>query len=808
MTEDQKLFPQYRRFEKSVAGRSLIIETGKMAKQANGAVLVGYGDTVVLVTATASETPREGVDFLPLVVDYEERLYAVGRIPGSWTRREGRPHDKAILAARLVDRPIRPLFPEGFRNEVQVVVTVLSADLESPPDVCGIIGASAALSISDIPFFGPVGAVEVGVVDGEVVAFPDRSQSARSAMRLVVAGTKDAVLMVEAGANQVPEDVVLRAIEVGHGVVKEIVEFIEEIVGQVGREKRPEFFPPGPKADVLAAVEERIGELAADQAVEQEILASFPGREREVLAAISRVLEERIAKAVDEECLSMLKDALERSRSIPSTGVSVKKAREAILDDAQAVAAEKLLASFPGREAEVRKAILKALKREVRKAIFELGIRPDGRKPEEIRPIVCEVGLLPRTHGSALFTRGETQVLTVATLGAIGDVQFLDDVGEEESKRYMHHYNFPPYSTGETRPIRGPGRREIGHGALAERALEPVIPSEDEFPYTVRLVSEVLESNGSTSMASVCGSTLSLMDAGVPIKAPVAGVAMGLVKDESGFVVLTDIQGMEDALGDMDFKVAGTEAGITALQMDIKVRGIGIDVIGRALEQARKGRLYILEKMLEAIPGPRKELSPYAPRILVMEIEVDKIRDVIGPGGRVINKIIAETNTKIDIEQDGKIYISGENQESSEKAMRMIQALTKDVTAGEIYVGKVTRITNFGAFVEIGPGKEGLVHVSELAEGRVNRVEDVVRVGDEVLVKVIEIDRFGRINLSRKQALRSQAPLAGGAGRDQRRGSSPTAGNRDKGKFLPPGFRKELGRSAFRDERPRPAGKR
>ncbi|MGE5484243.1 MAG: polyribonucleotide nucleotidyltransferase [Ignavibacteriales bacterium] len=689
----------FRVFETDLAGRPLWVETGKMAQQANGSCLVRYGDTVVLVAATASANPREGVDFFPLTVDVEERLYAVGRIPGSWGRREGRPPEKAILMARLTDRPIRPLFPDGFRNDVQVVVTILSVDHDNSPEVAGMIGASVALTVSDIPFSGPIGAVEVGLVDGNIVINPTSEQSGKSDLSLIVAGTKDAILMVEAGAKEVPEDVLIEAMMEGHRAIREIVAFQEGIREAVGKAKMevPLFVP------------------------DAEI-------ERQVREQVTAPLQEAI----------VIPDKLER---------------EAAIDRVQSEVKARLEEAFPEKGQDVDSVLRKVLKKEVRRMIVERSVRPDGRSPEEIRPISCEVALLPRTHGSGLFTRGQTQVLSVATLGAVSDVQELDTVYEEEFKKYIHHYNFPPYSTGETKPLRGPGRREIGHGALAERALIPVLPPENEFPYTLRVVSEVVSSNGSTSMASVCGSTLALMDAGVPIKAPVAGIAMGLVKEGDRVVVLTDIQGMEDALGDMDFKVAGTRKGVTALQMDIKIGGVDRGILETALTRARDARLFIMEKMLKAIPEPRAELSPYAPRIIVIEIDPEKIRDVIGPGGKVINKIIAETNAKIDIEQDGKVYIASTDSAGGEKAVKMIEALTRDVEVGAEYLGKVSRITNFGAFIEILPGKEGLVRLSEISDERIRRVEDVLNVGDEVLVKVVEIDRLGRINLSRRAAL-------------------------------------------------------
>ncbi|NPV42990.1 MAG: polyribonucleotide nucleotidyltransferase [Firmicutes bacterium] len=693
-------------FKLELAGRDLVVQTGKLAQQANGSVLISYGDTTVLVTATASKEPREGIDFFPLTVDYEERLYAVGRIPGGFIKREGKPSEKAILSARLIDRPIRPLFPEGFRNEVQVIATILSVDQDNLPDVTAINGASIALCISDIPFAGPIGAVDVGLVDGKLIVNPDCKQREHSDLKLVVAGTKDAILMVEAGANEVPEAKMLEAIMFGHEEIKKIVKFQEEIIAQIGKEKMEL---------QLYSIEEELERAVKEFAVKDLIQA--------IRNPDKMIREENINKVVE--------NALQHFEE-----------------------------TYPEKEKEIKDVLYKLLKEEVRRMIIQEGIRPDGRALDEIRPISCEIGILPRTHGSGLFTRGQTQVLTVTTLGAMGDVQILDGLGIEEFKRYMHHYNFPPYSVGETRFLRGPGRREIGHGALAERALEPMIPSEEEFPYTIRLVSEVLSSNGSTSMASVCGSTLSLLDAGVPIKASVAGVAMGLIKEGEKIAILSDIQGIEDFLGDMDFKVAGTEKGITAIQMDIKIKGLSEDILRAALEQARKGRLFILNKMNEVIDKPKPELSPYAPRILTLKIDPDKIREVIGPGGKTINKIIADTGVKIDIEDDGRIYIASTDEWAGKKAVELIERLTRDVEIGGIYLGKVLRTTNFGAFVEILPGKEGLVHISKLERGRVNRVEDVVKVGDEILVKVTDIDHQGRINLSRKDALKEMEKKA------------------------------------------------
>jgi len=688
-----------KRYQFQLGERPLILEFGKVAKQANGSVLVRYGDTTVLVTATASREPKEGVDFFPLTVDVEERLYAVGRIPGSWGRREGRPPEKAILQARVTDRPIRPLFPKGFRNEVQVIIIPLSIDHDCSPEIAGMIGTSAALSVSDIPFGGPIGAVQVGYVNGQFVINPTVKQTEESELRLTVAGTKDAVLMVEAGANQIPENVMVEAIIRGHEVIKKLVAFQEKIVEEIGKRKMD--------AVIFSAGED-------------------------VVARVRELAVPKIRQAIR---------------------VEEKLSRESAIDEILQEVFDELAEEFPERESEIGEAFHDVLKEEVRATILETETRPDGRRPDEIRPISCEVGVLPRVHGSAIFTRGQTQVMSVATLGATSDIQELDTTGIEEFKRYIHHYNFPPFSTGEARPLRGPGRREIGHGALAERAVLPVIPGEEKFPYTIRVVSEVLESNGSTSMASVCGSTLALMDAGVPIKDPVAGIAMGLVKDRDKFVILTDIQGMEDALGDMDFKVAGTEKGITALQMDIKIAGVSREILRTALERAREARLFILDKMRQAIGKPRENLSPYAPRILVVEIDPEKIRDVIGPGGKTIHKITQETGAKIDIEQDGRVFISASDEESGRKAKEIVENLTQDVEVGRTYLGKVTRLASFGAFVEILPGKEGLVRLGEIGASRIRRVEDALHVGDEVLVKVTDVDHLGRINLSRRQAI-------------------------------------------------------
>lgn len=691
-------------FRMELGGRPLVLEFGGLAKQANGSVLVRYGETVVLATATMSKEPRTGIDFFPLLVDYEERMYSVGKIPGGWGRREGRPSEEAILSARMIDRPLRPLFPDGFRNDVQIVASVLSVDKNNSPTIAGLIGASAALHVSDIPFAGPVAGVKVGLVDGEFVLNPTLAQQEHSDLELTVAGTKEAVMMVEAAANEVPEQVVLEALEFGHKFIKELCELQEEIREKIGKDKvEVTIFEPESELDKW--VRERLNDNLAEA-----MLTSEKQKREQLLDEVQASIHQAYIEVYGEELHE------EHSKSI-----------DLVFDT--------------------------VLKEEVRRSITKDKVRPDGRKPDEIRPISCDVGLLPRVHGSGLFTRGQTQVLTALTLGLKSDEQLLDNLTDDESKRYIHHYNFPAYSVGEVRPMRGPGRREIGHGALAERALLPVIPTEDEFPYTLRLVSEVLESNGSSSMASICGSTLSLMDAGVPIKRPVAGIAMGLMMMDEDFTILTDIQGLEDALGDMDFKVAGTSEGITALQMDIKIGGVTQEIMSEALEQARKGRLFILDKMLATISKPREELSLYAPRIITMEIPVDKIRDVIGPGGKVIRDIIAKTGVAIDIEDDGRVYIASTDGEGGPKAQKMIERYVKEVEVGETYLGVVKRIMNFGAFVEILPGKEGLVHISQLEHHRVNKVEDVVNVGDEVLVKVVEIDRQGRINLSRKEAL-------------------------------------------------------
>ncbi|HAQ06101.1 MAG TPA: polyribonucleotide nucleotidyltransferase [Bacillus bacterium] len=689
------------------AGHKLTVEIGQLAKQANGAVLVRYGDTAVLSTATASKEPKN-LDFFPLTVNYEERLYAVGKIPGGFIKREGRPSEKAILASRLIDRPIRPLFADGFRNDVQVISIVMSVDQNCSSEMAAMFGSSLALCVSDIPFEGPIAGVTVGRVDGKFVINPSVEDAEKSDMNLVVAGTIDAINMVEAGAEEVPEEVMLEAIMFGHDEIKRLIQFQQEIVAKVGKAKR------------------EISLFELDKDLEAEVREIC---EQDMLSAIQ--VQEKHAR---EDAIKEVKNAL----------IARYEEQEADADKLK----------------QVKQILDKIVKGEVRRLITEDKVRPDGRKVDEIRPLSSEVGMLPRTHGSGLFTRGQTQALSICTLGAMGDVQILDGLGIEEEKRFMHHYNFPLFSVGETGPIRGPGRREIGHGALGERALEPVIPNEKDFPYTVRLVSEVLESNGSTSQASICASTLALMDAGVPIKAPVAGIAMGLIKSGEHYSILSDIQGMEDHLGDMDFKVAGTAKGVTALQMDIKIDGLSREILEEALQQAKKGRMHILDSMLATIKEPREQLSKYAPKIITMWIKPDKIRDVIGPSGKQINKIIEETGVKIDIEQDGTVFIGSVDEEMIQRAKKIIEDIVREVEVGEMYLGKVRRIEKFGAFVEIFPGKDGLVHISELAEERVGKVEDILKLGDEILVKVTEIDKQGRVNLSRKAVLKEQREKA------------------------------------------------
>ncbi len=689
------------RFVAQLGEREIAIETGTLAQQAGGAVTVHLGDTVVFATATGSHAPREGVDFFPLTVDYEERLYAAGKIPGSFFRREGRPSESAILLNRLVDRPLRPLFPKGFRNDVQIILTALSADQENYMDIPAIIGASAALMISDVPFGGPVGAVRIGYVDGALVVNPTTTQMENSTLDLRVGGTEDAILMVEAGADEIPEDVMLDALRLAHESMQDVIRMQKEMAAQIGKPKMAyKVFIPG--ADVVDDVTRRMQ------------------------AKIATIVAAGLGKGERSEAIDTLRSEL------------VEDTDEAIFD------AQEQMAVFDS-----------LIKKQVRNRILDEGSRPDGRKTDEIRPISAAVGILPRTHGCGLFQRGETQVLTIATLGTPREAQTLDTLQPEETKRYMHHYNFPPYSTGEVYPMRGPKRREIGHGALAERALAPMIPPVDQFPYTLRLVSEVLSSNGSTSMASVCGSTLALMDAGVPILAPVAGIAMGLITDPDTerFAILSDIQGVEDALGDMDFKVAGTRDGITALQMDMKIKGLRMDIMEQALEQARQGRLYILGKMLEVIPEPRATMSQYAPRIMTIHVDPEKIGKIIGPGGKMIRAIQEEYNVKIDIEDDGSVFIASTDGLSAESAIREIESLTEEVTIGKTYVGRVVRTESYGAFVQILPGVDGLVHISQLADYRAPSVEDVVHVGDEVMVMVIDIDDQGKIRLSRQAVL-------------------------------------------------------
>ena len=683
-------------------GAELSIETGWMAGFANGAVIVRQGDTVVLATATASRGPRPGIDFFPLTCDYEEKMYAVGRIPGAFFRREGRPGEAATLTSRMIDRPMRPLFPKDFRNDVQIVATVLSTDQVHDPAILALIGAGAAVAISDIPHGGPIAACRMGILDGQLVENPGMPDLERSQLDLVVAGTRDAINMVEAGALEVGEEILVDALSRAHERIRQIISLIDELVAKVGK---PDM--EYPHVGVAPELKQAVAEAAYD----------------------------RINQAFREA------DKTQRDIQV-----------DAVKHDVQSQLQER----FPGRDQDISAAFESVLKSAVRQAILNEGLRPDGRRLDEIRPIWCEAGVLPRTHGSAVFTRGQTQALSVVTLGTMSDQQRLDGLGLEEFKRYMHHYNFPPFSVGEARPLRSPGRREIGHGALAERAVKVMVPPVEEFPYAIRIVTEILSSNGSTSMASVCGSTLALMDAGVPIKAPVSGIAMGLVTDEndsSRYAILSDIQGMEDALGDMDFKVAGTRNGVTALQMDIKVRGLTPAIFRQALEQARQGRMFILEKMERAIQAPRPEMSTYAPRIITLHIHPDKIRDLIGPGGKTIRKIQEETGCQIDIEDDGKVFLATVDEEAMERAVAMIRDLTESVEVGRIYKGKVVRIMPFGAFVEILPRQDGLVHISQLADQRVNRVEDVVNIGDEIMVKVTEIDDRGRVNLSRKQAI-------------------------------------------------------
>lgn len=720
------------RVEVDVTGRPLSIETGRLAKQANGSVVVRSGDTVVLVTATMSAGPREGIDFFPLTCDYEERMFAAGKIPGGFFKREGRPGERAILTGRLMDRPLRPLFPKGFRRDVQVIATVLSTDQDNNPDVLAVTGAGAALAISDIPFGGPVAAVRIGLVDGKLIVNPSQRLTDERSMDLdfVVAGTRDAVTMVEAGAREVSEERLLEALDLAHQEIRRIIGAIDDLVARAGHPK-----------------------LAVDQLVDTAARAELDATVREMAGA-------RIAQAL-------------RSGD--------KQSREQAVAEVAAEVLEALAERFPGQSKLVGDATDALMKAEVRRMILNDGIRVDGRGPTDIRLLDAQVGLLPRVHGSGLFVRGQTQVLTTCTLGTGQDEQIIDDLSLRERKRFMHHYDFPPYSVGEVRPLRSPGRRDIGHGVLAERAVEPMLPPEEEWPYTIRLVSLILESNGSTSMGSVCGSTLALMDAGVPIRKPVGGIAMGLISGPEGddrVAVLTDIQGIEDAMGDMDFKVAGTRDGVTALQMDIKITGLRREIFRQALAQAREARLRILDLIERTIPAPRPNLSPYAPRIMTIAINPDRIREVIGPGGKVINKITAETGVKIDIEQDGRILIASADEEAALRARRMIEDIVKEAKPGEVYRGRVTRLMNFGAFVEIFPGKEGLVHISELAPNRVNKVEDVVKIGDELEVRVKEIDNLGRVNLTRRGLFSPEEMAAAAALPD---GGAGPVGESDRG---------------------------
>ena len=694
MSQEKKMF------KTEWAGRSLTIETGQLAKQANGAVLVRYGDTVVLSTAVASKEPRDG-DFFPLTVNYEEKMYAAGKIPGGFKKREGRPGDEATLTARLIDRPIRPLFPKGYRHDVQIMNTVLSADPDCSPEMAAMIGSSMALSVSDIPFQGPIAGVNVGYIDGKYVINPTLEQKEVSRLDLEVAGHKDAVNMVEAGASEITEQEMLEAIFFGHEEIKRLVAFQEEVVEHIQPVKK-EFIPVERDEELV----QRVKSLTEEKGLKETVLTFDKQQRDENLDALKAEIATEFVDEADPE-------------------------NELLIDEVYAILND-------------------LVKEEVRRLIADEKIRPDGRKPDEIRPLESEVGLLPRAPGSGLFTRGQTQALSVLTLGALGDYQLIDGLGPEIEKRFMHHYNFPNFSVGETGPVRAPGRREIGHGALGERALRYIIPDTTEFPYTIRIVSEVLESNGSSSQASICGSTLALMDAGVPIKAPVAGIAMGLVTREDSYTILTDIQGMEDALGDMDFKVAGTKEGITAIQMDIKIDGLTREVIEEALEQARQGRLAIMDHMLQTIDQPRSELSAYAPKVEIMHIKPEKIRDVIGPGGKKINEIIDETGVKLDIEQDGTIFIGAVDQEMINRAREIINEITREAEVGQVYHAKVKRIEKYGAFVELFPGKDALLHISQISKDRINKVEDVLKIGDTIEVKITEIDKQGRVNASHK----------------------------------------------------------
>ena len=696
----------FKTFETELAGRKLIIESGKTSELANGSVWVRYGDTVVMVNVTASKEPKEGIDFFPLSVDYEEKLYAAGKIPGGFTKREGKPADKAILTSRAIDRPLRPLFPKDFRNDVCVVATVLSVEPDNSPEVAAMIGASAALSISDIPFGGPTAAVNVGYVDGQIVINPTLEQREKTDLTLTVAGTVEKIAMIEAGANEIPDDIMLEAIKAGHEEIKKLCKFISDIKAEIGK----------PKFEYKS--------FEVDHDLFDKIAEKYEARMYNDVQEVDKTIRDENVDKIKEEVMEYL----------------VQELGEDEVEE---------------RKQEIGEILYKLEKKCVRKMILEEHKRPDGRQLDEIRPLSCEVGLLPRVHGSALFTRGQTQVLSIATLGMVSEEQILDGLDEQTSKRYMHQYNFPGYSVGEAKTSRGPGRREIGHGALAEKALVPVIPDVEEFPYAIRVVSEVLSSNGSTSQASICGSTLALMDAGVPIKTPVAGISTGLVTDENDpnrYVMLTDIQGLEDFFGDMDFKVGGTHKGITAIQVDIKIDGLTYDIIAQAFERTRKARMYILDEiMAPQISAPREEISKYAPKIINMKIKVDKIKDVIGPGGKTINKIIAETGVKMDIEEDGNVFIYASDLENGNKALEMVEEIVREIEVDGVYTGTVTKIATFGAFVDIGGGKEGLLHISKISKQRVAKVEDVLSVGDKIKVKVYEIDDQGRINLTHKE---------------------------------------------------------
>ena len=720
----ERLLNKQQSFECEVGGRRLVIETGKLAGQAGGVVTISYGDNVVLVTACVSSEPREGVDFLPLTIDYEEKMYAAGKIPGGFIRREGRPSESAILACRLVDRPLRPLLPKEWRNDIQIIATVLSADQESDPDILAVIGASAALSISGVPFDGPVSAVHVGYIDGEMVLNPKLAQLEDSKFDLVVASTKQAIVMIEAEAKEIPEDIVPRAIKFGHEANQDIIKLQEQLQQACGK----------PKVEALS----------------QEF-------DPDLVSAVTSAVGERLPQALSLPDKSQREQALSELKNELLTSLEDK------------FSAKDTLSVFEAKtKAEIRASILK-------------GQRSSGRGPTEVRPISCEVGLLPRTHGSALFTRGQTQVLAITTLGSTRQEQKLDGLGIEETKRFMHHYNFPPFSTGEVKRMGSPGRREIGHGALAERSLVPVLPGEEDFPYAIRLVSEVLSSSGSTSMASVCAGSLSLMDAGIPVKRAVSGIAMGLITGDNGeHVILTDIEGLEDAYGDMDFKIAGTSEGITALQMDTKLKGISLEILEKAIAQSREARSFILDKMREAISSSRPEVSRYAPRMHKMMIDPDKIGSVIGTGGKTIRSIIEETKTTIDVNNDGTVLIGSNDEEAARRAIQIIEGLTKEAEVGDSYTGKVTRILDFGAMVEILPGKEGLVHISELADYRVGKVEDVVKVGDEVTVKVVGIDNLGRVNLSRRAMFEKSSEEPGAGAEDSRSDNRSSRENRSR----------------------------